>query len=118
MNNINEFQRKPYVRQDILDKYKDKMLYVQNKIADLLSDYENFDGVDFCDVHAGGIQVRGFHKLVNGYSYENQPTIEYDFRNVNEVIEEFVDTWKFFDTPQKVDSYLNFIREGQKWGWD
>lgn len=118
MNDINEFQRKPYVRQDTLDKYKDKMLYVQNKIADLLSDCENFDGVDFCDVHAGGIQVRGFHKLVKGYSYGYQPTIEYDFSNVNEVVEDFVDTWKYEDVPQKVDSYLNFLHDGEKCGWD
>lgn len=118
MSDINEFQRKPYVRQDTLNKHKDIMLYIQNKISDILCDYENFDGVDFCDVNAGGIQVRGFHKLVNGYSYGYQPTIKYDFSNVQEVINDFVNMWKQQDVPQNINNYLNFLRDGERYGWD
>ena len=115
---MKEFQRKPYVKKYTLDKYKDKMLYIQNEINKRLIDYKDFDGIDFCDVCAGGIQIRGHHKKIIGYIYGNQPTIKYDFSNVEEVICEFVEMWKRQDNPKDVESYLNFLRVGEDYGWD
>ena len=115
---LDEFQYPSYVRPDTLKNYKEKMLYIQNKIKDELSNFENFEGIDFCDVSANGIQVRGHHKKVRGYTYGFQPTINYDFSNVEEIVESFVNAWKREDNPEDVKSYLDFIHDGQKYGWD
>ena len=118
MSDINEFQRKPYVRQDTLNKYKDTMLYIQNKISDFLYDHENFDGIDFCDVSANGIQIRGHHKEIGGYTYGAQITIKYDFSNIEEVADEFVEHWKQLDNPSDVARYKSFLADGERYGWD
>ena len=112
------FQRKPYLRDELLKENYDKLIHIETKINEKLADFENFDGIDFCDVNAGGIQIRGFHKEVKGYCYGDQITIEYDFSNYEEAIELFVDEWKNSDIPKKVKSYKDFLEAGERWGWD
>lgn len=112
------FQRKPYLRDNILEEHYDKLMYIETKINEKLADFENFDGIDFCDVRAGGIQIRGFHKEIKGYTYGDQITIKYDFSNYEKVVDEFVNMWKNQDTPEKVKDYKDFIAAGERWGWD
>lgn len=112
------FQREPYLKDNILEKHYDKLMYIETQINEKLADFENFDGIDFCDVRAGGIQIRGFHKEIKGYTYGDQITIEYDFSNCEDAIDKFVNMWKNADTPEKVESYKDFIAAGERWGWD
>lgn len=112
------FKHKPYLRDDILSEHKEKLIHIEQEITKQLTDYENFDGIDFCDVNAGGIQIRGHHKQINGYTYGKQPTIKYDFSNYLECIDEFVQMWKEYDTPNKVRDEQWFIEQGEKYGWD
>jgi len=111
-------KHKHFLKPDVLSEHQNDFDYIEESICTQLSEYENFDGIDFCDVGANGIQIRGFHKKVGDYTYGDQPTIKYDFSNIEEVITEFVEMWKAQDNPAKLNSYLSFIYWGEKYGWD
>ena len=108
----------PFVKLETLEKYKDKMLHIENTINKYLKGFENFQGIDFCNVSAGGIQIRGHHKEIKGYTYGQQPTIEYDFSNADDVIWEFLKMWGEVDNPQAISREKAFIADGEKYGWD
>ncbi len=112
------FWRKPYVKRETLEKFKGEMVRIEKLINEGLKDYPNFLGIDFCDVNANGIQVRGHHKEITTHTYGNQPTIKYDFTNKNEVINDFIEMWKELDVPDEVRRYKDFIDFGNKYGWD
>lgn len=112
------FRYKPFLKLDILEEHKEQLMYIEKEINNQLLYFENFQGIDFCDVSAGGIQIRGHHKKIKGYTYGSQPTIKYDFSNVEQVIYEFVEMWKERDNPTSVNKNLSFIRWGEKYGWD
>ena len=112
------FQRKPYLKIKTLELYKEDLLKIENDINKLLKGFENFQGIDFCDVSANGIQIRGHHKQIKGYTYGTQPTIKYDFSNKNDVVLEFVNMWYQYDIPDKVYKEQRFIADGEKYGWD
>lgn len=115
---IGNFDYRPFIRDDMLIKHYQELMYIQNEIHKRLAGYENFNGIDFCAVGVLGIQIRGHHKKVDGYSYGQHITIKYDFSNVEQCIDEFVEMWKESDTPEKVESMIRFIEQGEKWGWD
>ena len=109
---------KSYLRQETLDQHIEKMVEIATTIDKRLSDYPNFDGIDFSDVSTGYIQIRGHHKMIEKYSYGGQPDINLDFSNYKEAIDEFVGMWKRIDNEESVNSELKFISCGEKWGWD
>ncbi|WP_341323491.1 hypothetical protein NSQ62_08435 [Solibacillus sp. FSL H8-0523] len=117
-NLYNSFKRTPYVASYIIEKNLKKFLEIESEITKQLNDYPYFDGIDFCDVRAGGIQIRGFHKAITGYTYGSQITIKYDFSNWKECIEQFVGEWKRSDTKENINSYQSFLDAGDRWGWD
>ena len=90
---------------------------LRETLAHELSDCPNFVGVDFCDVGAGGVQVRGHHKDVSSHVYCHV-TLPYDFSNVAQVVEEFIAAWRAADNPEYLHYYQYFLAEGKKWGWD
>lgn len=102
----------------MLEEHFIDLMYIELKINKYLSAFENFQGIDFCNVGAGGIQIRGHHKQIKGYRYGSQPTIMYDFSNVEEVICEFIDMWRRSDTEQKIAKEKEFIYYGEKYGWN
>lgn len=112
------FRYEPYLKLEILDKHKEQLIHIEKEINRALGNFENFDGIDFYDVHAGGIQIRGHHKKIKRYTYGSQPTIKYDFSNVEQIIHEFIEMWKEYDNPQAINKELDFIRWGEKYGWD
>jgi hypothetical protein len=123
-NEISEFSskhfyRKPYMKTDMLYKHKEDLAEIEREINNALKkEYPGFQGIDFCDVNAGGIQIRGHHKEIDGYSYGHQPTIKYDFSNKDEVAKEFIESWKAADNEKDIESQKNFISFGEKYGWD
>lgn len=123
LNHINKlytkgFSSKPFVTIKTLEAHKGEMVKIEKLITKGLKDYENFNGINFCDVGANGIQIRGRHKQIEGYTYGKQPTIKYDFTNKDMVVSEFIEMWKAYDTPENVESFKEFLRQGEKYGWD
>lgn len=112
------FYRKPFMAVEMLEEHKGDLIKIQKKIRDGLRKYPNFQGVDFCDVNAGGIQIRGHHKKVSGYCYGDQITIKYDFSNRNEVATEFIKMWEAQDKPEVYKAFNKFLEDGRKYGWD
>lgn len=106
----------------ILDSYYEHYRKIfEAAIAEInegLKEYSNFDGVDFSDVGANGIQIRGHHKEIKGRTYGTQPTIKYDLSNITDTVSEFIEMWKQEDTTQKVNDYKRFLELGDKYGWD
>lgn len=111
------FDYLPYMNEVMLKTFKDLLLDIQSIIHDGLKDYPNFLGVQFIDVSAGGIQIRGFHKQVSGYSYGKQVTIKYDMSNAYDCAELFIEAWKASDTESSLKATLVFIKEGEEYGW-
>ena len=112
------FYDRPYVSVDTLEQHKNALVSIERKIKKGLQDYPAFKGVDFCDVGANGIQIRGHHRDIKGYCYGKQVTIRYDFSNMKEVADEFIEMWKTLDTPEQVENYQRFLADGEKYGWD
>jgi len=114
----NAFQHMPYIGLKTLKEHEPDLLKIERDICKLLSGFENFNGIDFCDVGANGIQIRGHHKQIKGYTYGTQPTIKYDFSNKDEIVMEFVNMWYRYDTSEKIRHEKSFIADGEKYGWD
>jgi len=98
--------------------YAAKFAEIRAFIAAQLTDHPNFVGVDFCDVTASGIQIRGHHKEVTSYTYGEQITVKYDLSNAQEAAQQFVAMWKEQDTDAHLAGYKGFLAEGERWGWD
>lgn len=86
-----------------------------------LSDYllkhcKNIDSIDVSDVSAGGIQIGGTHISNPGYIIMNK-TINYDWSNINDIIREFIADWNCMDC-EVIDNFNEFIKDGEKYGWD
>lgn len=112
------FKYRPFMAEKVLVQHLDKLLFIQSEITKQLQDYPNFDGIDFTDVGVRGIQIRGHHKEIKGYTYGDQIIIKHDFSNYINCIQEFVEMWKEQDVPEKVKEYQRFIAAGERWGWD
>lgn len=100
------------------ENYRDIFQATIESINKSLTDYPNFIDVDFCDVNANGIQIRGYHRQIKGRTYGGQSTIKEDLSNITEAAKEFIDMWKKEDTPEKVQKFKDFLEMGEKYGWD
>ena len=56
------FKYRPYLSIKMLINHAEQLHKIEQDIEEGLKDNENFEGVDFCDVSAGGIQIRIHHK--------------------------------------------------------
>lgn len=117
-NMISKFDFRPYMNIEMIEEHFKELLFIQNDIHKKLKGYENFLGIDFCNVGANGIQIRGHHKNITGYTYGEQPTIKYDFSNIKEAISKFVNMWFEYDCDEYISKEKEFIVSGEKYGWD
>lgn len=118
-NNLyNSFKYKPFLGLQTIKEHFQDLIKIEQDICKLLKGFDNFQGIDFCDVSANGIQIRGHHKKIKDYTYGQQPTIKYDFSNKDSIVMEFVNMWYEHDTPSKVSAEKRFIAAGEKYGWD
>lgn len=119
INSVREsFRHDPFVSNDMLIEHFKDFKEIEDKIEYGLKEYRNFDGIDFCDVSAHGIQVRIHHKDIKGYTYGNQFTIEYDFSNKDEIPDLVVNHFKEIDNADRIKREKEFISWGEKYGWD
>ena len=112
------FDHVPLVDIKKLVANREVLIDIQNKINEKLKNYPNFDGIDFCDVRANGIQIRLHHKQINDYTLSEQATLKYDLSNIEEVIDTSVNNFIAFDTEDNIKGYKEFLAEGDKYGWD
>ena len=112
------FRYIPYLSHKCIKEHFKELKDTEEMIDKLLSGFENYNGIDFCDVTAGGIQVRLHHKEIKGYTYGNQITIKYDFSNIEDVPLQVVKAFIGADKPSLIAKEKAFIREGEKYGWD
>lgn len=117
-NMISKFDFRPYMKIEMIEEHFEELMFIQNDIHKKLKGYENFLGIDFCNVGAGGIQIRGHHKDITGFTYGKQPTIKYDFSNIKEAISEFVNMWFEYDCDEYISREKDIIAFGEKYGWD
>lgn len=115
---LETFKFKPFLSEEVITSHLKELKFIESEITNKLTNFLNFLGIDFCDVSANGIQIRGHHKEVDGYTYGTQPTIKYDFSNYRDCVDEFVHMWIQQDTPERVRSELRFIADGKKYGWN
>lgn len=111
------FYEEPYVTLNMLEHHKAEMISIQKQITKRLKDYPNFLGVSFSDVNANGVQINGDHSEIKGYHFVIV-TVDYDFKNAKEAIEEFIESWKAKDNPKAIEDFKKFIADGIKWGFD
>ncbi len=76
-----EFHKKPFIKRDFLKKIKPELLELQSVISLLFDGHVEFNGVNFSDVGAGGVQV---------YAAGYHTTIKYDLSNKVSVIGSFI----------------------------
>lgn len=107
-----------YLHEDVYKEHMNDFIYINKQITNRLKDYPNFNGIDFCDVHAGGIQIRGRHKKFPTHTFGDQITIQYDFSNIEQAINDFAEMWKYFDEPDYIKEYKQFLTDGEKYGWN
>ena len=104
------------------DKYPGGYANLLSKAFQTIAEHPamtNLSELDFCDVSANGIQIRGTHLLAKpGYSYGHQSTIKYDFSNIDDAVNEFIVNWVARDNPASIKSHNDMISDGQKYGWD
>lgn len=105
-----------YLSEEIVDEHRDDIIHINDEIMKQLEG-TGIDCVDFCDVSAGSIQVRLFHKDVPGYSYADV-NLSYDWDNIEEVVQDAIEAFKRLDNPEHLSSYKRFIADGEKYGWD
>lgn len=115
---MSAFRHRPYLSNEKLKKHFNELKRAEALIDKLLSGFENYGGIDFCDVNAGGIQVRIHHNSITGYTYGNQKTILYDFSNIEDIPFEVVKEFVRIDTPEAIRKEKAFIADGEKYGWD
>lgn len=115
---IKTFRYMPYLSHKCIEEHFSELLKCENFINKLLDNFENYEGIDFCDVSAGGIQVRIHHKQIKGYTYGHQHTIKYDFSNIEDIPILVASEFIKIDKPEYISAELKFIKDGEKYGWD
>lgn len=119
MQTFEECVKKSYLHPEQYPcKYGDMFKTIHTSIVEALKGYNNFDGIDFCDVGANGIQIRGHHKQVERYYFGEVVTIKYDFSNSTEVVDEFIRMWEACDNDEYLSNFKRFIEFGERYGWD
>lgn len=113
-----KFDYIPYLNKPTLDAFSNLLLDLQHIIHEGLSDYPNFLGIQFVDVSAGGIQIRGFHKDVDGHNYGEQTTIKYDMSNAYEAASDFISYWKASDNDDSIRFMKEFFKQCEEYGYD
>lgn len=115
---IRSFWYVPYVDTEYLIANYKTLKDIENAIDKELCRYSNYNGIDFCDVSAGGIQIRLHHKGIGGYTVGQQFTLEYDLSNRNEAIGFVVSEFERIDDNKYISDMKDFIRVGEATNWD
>ena len=81
------------VRNEFPWDFAARLEIIRKGIGKALASCEKFDGILFCDVSGGGIDIQLLHKDVDGYSVGEQVQVSYDFSNWVSVVDDAVAAW-------------------------
>lgn len=107
-----------YADAEEIEQHDTEVQKIITELNEALSKHETFQKIDFCDVSAGGIQIRLFTKAEPGCSIGEQQTILHDWSNVDEVIANTIAEYERVDTPERIQQFKEFMEFGRKYGWD
>lgn len=109
------FDTMPYLHPEYADKYP-VLVEIQEKIKGMLGERNNFECVSFTDVQSGGIQINVMNKRTHLCMAVS--TLNYDFSNISEAIDEVVRDFITTDDKQHIKKVNHFYDECSKYGWD
>lgn len=64
------------------------------------------------------IRIRGFLTVVPSYIFVEIEFGEEDLKDPKKIADDFVTEWCKCDSPENVRSFQQFVRDGERWGWD
>lgn len=92
---------------------------IVNKIKQELSNDENLCKIWYHeDEYGGGILLNLSLKQAPQYKYIGMPIPEKDLSHIDQVVDIFVSSWKNNTTQEDINSFIRFIKAGEKYGWD
>lgn len=115
------FVRKPRVSTRFLKEHKQEFLEVQSR---LLKELKNLHSVDFSyneDDPDDYIGLSLYHKdipMADSGRGQNFYLLMPSFSDKNEVINEIIDDWREFDTPENIKKIKRTIAEFNEYGFD
>ena len=89
------------VRDEFPWDFAARLEIIRRDIGKALAGCEKFDGILFCDVSGGGINIQLLHKDTPGYSVGEQVQINYDFSNWVSIVGDAVAAWNDTDEINK-----------------
>lgn len=101
---------------DTPDQTKEKLTNTALHIADSLKQ-TNLKQLNITPF-SGKILIRGSHKKVPRYYYGPYINIDPNLEDLDTAVEHFIETWIADDNEASVESFLKFIADGEKYGWD
>lgn len=112
------FRYKPYMKISELEQHKQELVNVEKLIDKMLSNFDNYEGIDFCNVGANGTQIRLHNREIDGYTHGRQITIKKDYSNIDDVAIQVVNAWLESDIPSRIYDEKRMIASCEKYGWD
>lgn len=106
-----------HLSESTIFKYKDKLTKIDEEIHALLADCPNFHGIDFTE-DSHGINMRGHHIEIPRYPYGSEVKLNKDLSYSEECVQRFVQEWREEDNPRTFRMYFDFLKDGEKYGWD
>lgn len=101
----------------LLTKNRDLVDTILSDITLKLRNRESFgraSAMDCFDV----IQLNGFLTIVPSYVYVNIDVKEDDLMDPNAIVDKFVREWCKYDDTKSIRSFQQFVKDGERWGWD
>ena len=101
---------------DTPDQTKEKLTNTALHIADSLKQ-TNLKQLNITPF-SGSILIRASHKKVPHYYYGPYINIDPNLEGLDEAVSQFIESWIKDDNETSVNSFLRFIADGEKYGWD
>lgn len=89
-----------------------------NRINEIMRDNEDFESAKYTWYGWDWIEISGSLRKVPGYKFV-ECKVPFEFLgNTEENAKEFVTYWNEVTSPESIKCFAEFIKDGEKWGWD
>lgn len=96
-------------------RHKEELEKGLDKIVNALKDKVGFEKCTISLGHPNQINIS--HERIKAY-YLYVVSFDYDFYDFEEKVDLVIESWDKAAEPNSIDSYISFLEEGQKYGWD
>ena len=101
------------------ENWKEILWNLYQRICNELKSDPNFDDIDFCDVSAGGIQIRLKHKAIKTQCVGEQYTLHYNLDNIEECYNKVINEWNEIVSDKRyIPAYQRMLDDFAKYGCD